>query len=346
MNITALITKQYTTLDAYTGASLAKELLRVQDVVVIVENSKPIGILTASDLAMKSHQLVIDCLRDRPTVNCMDSINTVLNLMKITGNTVLPVSSHQGSFCGLIKQSDILFHLHANHEQQKTALLAAAHDLRSPIAAINMLGTILKADPALNKHQYLIDKISETCDYAQILIQDILTTEQAQEEAVILADEDLDELVDTCTASLSDKFEGKQLVLSKQLLSNKVVKVDRPKLMRAISNILWNSIKFTHPGGTISVSTGERPDGQALLVVQDTGIGVPKAMQEKIFDKFTKAKRPGTSGEPTTGLGLYLTKTVIESHGGTIGMESDGQSGTRFIVSLPAENHSATQAWA
>jgi len=81
-------------------------------------------------------------------------------------------------------------------------------------------------------------------------------------------------------------------------------------------------------------------------VVQDTGIGVPKAMQEKIFDKFTKAKRPGTSGEPTTGLGLYLTKTVIESHGGTIGMESDGKSGTRFIVSLPAENHSTTQAWA
>ncbi|PPL02764.1 ATP-binding protein [Parapedobacter indicus] len=345
MNITTLITKQYTTLDAYTGARLAKELLRVQDVVVVVENSKPIGILTASDLAMKSHQLVIDCLRDRPTANCMDSIDTVLNLMKITGNTVLPVSS-QGSFCGLIKQSDILFHLHANHEQQKIALLAAAHDLRSPIAAINMLGTILKADPALNKHQYLIDKISETCDYAQILIQDILTTEQAQEDAVILADENLDELVDTCTASLSDKFEGKQLVLSKQLLSNKVVKVDRPKLMRAISNILWNSIKFTHPGGTISVSTEESPDGQALLVVQDTGIGVPKAMQEKIFDKFTKAKRPGTSGEPTTGLGLYLTKTVIESHGGTIGMESDGQSGTRFIVSLPAENHSATQAWA
>ncbi len=339
MNITALITKQYTVLDAYTGASVAKELLRAQDVVVVVENNKPIGILTASDLAMKSHQLVIDCFRDRPVANCTDSINSVLNLMKTTGNTVLPVS-RQGGFCGLIKQSEILFHLHANHERQKIALLAAAHDLRSPIAAISMLGTILKADSTLNKHQYLIDKISETCDYAQILIQDILTTEQSQEEAVVLADENLDELVDTCTASLSDKFEGKQLVLSKQLLCNKVIKADRPKLTRAISNIIWNSIKFTHPGGMISVSTREAPDGQALLVVQDTGIGVPKAMQEKIFDKFTKAKRPGTAGEPTTGLGLYLTKAVIESHGGSIGMESDGQTGTRFIVSLPVDNHS------
>jgi len=342
MNITALITKQYVALDAYTGAHVAKELLRAQDAVVVSENNQPIGILTASDLAMKSHLLVIDCFRHRPTVSCTDSINTVLNLMLATGNTVLPVDC-QGNFCGFIKQSDILYHLHANHEKQNVALLAAAHDLRSPIAAISMMGTILKADPALSKHQYLLDKISETCDYAQVLIQDILATEQSQDEAVILADENLDELVEACTASLSDKFEGKQLELSKQLLSNKVIKADRLKLTRAINNILWNSIKFTHPGGMVSVSTRETPDGRALLVVQDTGIGVPKAMQEKIFDKFTKARRPGTAGEPTTGLGLYLTKTVIESHGGTIDMESDGQTGTRFIVSFPMDNHPTPQ---
>jgi len=345
MNIKPLITKQYITLDAYAGTRVAKELLQVQDAIVVLDNGKPIGILTISDLARKPHQLVIDCFRKRPTVNCIDAINTVLDVMKTTGNTILPVV-YQNNFFGIIKQSDILFYLHGNSEKEKIALLAAAHDLRDPIAAINMLGTILKADPALNKHRHLIDKISETCDYAQILIQDILTTEQSHDEPVVLADENLDELVDTCAASLSDKFEGKQLVLSKQLLSNKVIKADRPKLIRAISNILWNSIKFTYPGGMISISTREAADGRALLVVQDTGIGVPKAMQEKIFDKFTKAKRPGTSGEPTTGLGLYLTKTVIESHGGTIDMESDGQTGTSFIVSLPVENHSTLLEWA
>lgn len=337
MNIKPLITKQYITLDAYTGAGVAKGLLQVQDAIVVLDNGKPIGILTASDLAMKSHQLVIDCFRKRPMVNSTDPINTVLNVMKTTGNTILPVA-YQNSFFGIIKQSDMLFHLHGNYEKEKVALLAAAHDLRSPIAAISMLGTILKADPALNKHQHLIDKLSETCEYAQVLIQDILTTEQSQYEPVTLADENLDELVDNCTDSLSDKFEGKQLILSKQLLSNKIIKADRPKLTRAISNILWNSIKFTHPGGMISVSTREASGGRALLVVQDTGIGVPKQLQEKIFDKFTNAKRPGTAGEPTTGLGLYLTKTVIESHGGTIGLESDGQTGTRFIVSLPTFN--------
>ncbi len=334
MNIKPLVAKQYATIDAYTGTGTARSLLRTVPAVVVLEGNKPIGVLTVADLAMKPHQLVIDCLRPSPAVVCTESINTVLDLMKTTGNTTLPVT-YLDSFYGVINQTDILSYLHASHEKQNIALLAAAHDLRSPIAAINMLGTILRADPALNKHLYLIDRLSETCDYAQVLIQDIITTEQSHSEELTLHDENLDELVDECTASLSDKLEGKQLILSKQLYSNRAIKADRLKLKRAISNILWNSIKFTRPGGMITLSTRSAPDNRVCLVVRDTGIGIPEAMREKIFDKFTKAKRPGTAGEPTTGLGLYLTKTIIESHGGTIDMESDGKTGTSFVVSLP-----------
>jgi len=344
MNIKPLISKQYMTIDAYTAARAAKDLLQVEDAVVVLNHGNPMGIMTLSDLAIKPHLLAIDCFRERPIVNCTDSIDVVLNVMKATGNTLLPVT-YQNKFFGIIKQSIILFHLHGDYKKEKLALLAAAHDLRNPIASISMLGTILKADPMLSKHRHLIDKLSETCNYAEALIQDLLSTEQFQHEPVVLADENLDELVDTCTEQLSDKFEGKQLILSKQLVSNQIIKADRPKLTRAISNILWNSIKFTHPGGMVNVSTREST-GQALLVVKDTGIGVPKAMQEKIFDKFTKAKRPGTSGEPTTGLGLYLTKTVVESHGGSIRMESDGQTGTCFTVSFPVDSPTATPEWA
>jgi len=334
MNISALITKQYTTVDAYAGTHAARDLLQTQDTIVVLKENVPIGILTASDLAMKTHQLVIDCFRHRPAANYGDSVNTVLKLMKTTGNVVLPVRTPE-HFCGFIQQSTILFHIHAHYERQKLALLAAAHDLRNPIAALNMLGTILKADPALSNHDYLLSKISDTCNGAQLLIEDILTSEQFEEETVIMGDENLDELVDSCAASLSDKIKEKQLILSKKLCSNQIIKADRLKLTRAISNILWNSIKFTHPGGEITISTREMSEGRAVLVVQDTGIGIPQTLQDKIFDKFTKAKRQGTAGEPTTGLGLYLTKRVIESHGGTIGVESDGRSGTRFIVSLP-----------
>lgn len=335
MNIQSLITKQYTTIDAYAGTGYATDLLRTADVLVVVENEKPIGILTASDLAMKRHQIVVDCLGPWPSVNSNESISSVLNRMKATGATALPVT-FKGNFYGIIKQIDLLTHLYIDHEKQRAALLAAAHDLRSPIASITMLGTILRADPALRKHQELIDKLSESCDYAQILIKDILTTEQSPTETLILETENIDELVDGCAASLSEQLNSKQLVLSKQLYSNLNVRVDRHKLKRAIHNMLSNSIKFSHPGGTITLSTRAAPGDRVFLVVRDTGIGIPEHMRERIFDKFTKARRPGTAGEPTTGLGLYLTKTIIESHGGTIEMESDGKTGTSFIVSLPA----------
>src|SRR5690606_34402291 len=293
MNIQPLITTQYSIIDAYAGAARATALLRVTDVLVVVEHEKPIGILTASDLAMKRHQLVIDCLDDRPSVVDDELISSVLNRMKATGTTALPVTA-KGSFYGIIKQMDILSYLHTCHQKQRAALLAAAHDLRSPIAAITMLGTILRADPALRKHQELIDKLSESCDYAQILIQDILNTEQSPTETLSLEMENIDKLVDECTASLTEQLKSKQLNLSKQLYSNLKVKVDRHKLKRAINNMLSNSIKFSHPGGTITLSTRAAPGDRVFLVVRDTGIGVPKDMRERIFDKFTKARRPGT----------------------------------------------------
>ncbi|GGG73128.1 hypothetical protein GCM10007415_00600 [Parapedobacter pyrenivorans] len=335
MTIKPLVTKHYETIDAYAGACVARELLRLTPAVVVLEENRPIDVLTASDLALKPHQLVIDCLHGSPTVSCTESTAAVMSLMKTTGKIVLPVI-YNDNFYGLIYQADILSYLHTNHEKQKLALLAAAHDLRSPIAAIDMLGTILRADPVLNKHLHLIDKLSETCDYAQVLIEDIIITEKSHSEELTLLDENLDELVDECTTSLSDKLKDKQLVLSKQLCSNRAVKVDRLKLKRAIGNILWNSIKFTHPGGMIMLSTSEAANNRVCITIRDTGIGIPESMRENIFDKFTKAKRQGTAGEPTTGLGLYLTKTIIESHGGTIDMESDGKTGTSFIVSLPA----------
>ncbi len=336
MNIRTLITTQYQTLDAFAGTGTARELLREQDALVVLEGGVPIGVLTIADLAMRPFQVVIDCLDSKPSVTRTEPLTNTLNLMKSTGHSVLPVV-HQGGFYGLIKQADIFAFLHSSHEKQKLSLLAAAHDLRSPIAAISMLGTILSADPSLNKHQHLIDKLGETCEFAQSLIQDILTTEESQHDALAFQVENLDVLVDECAASLSDKLEDKQLLLSKQLHSNKSIRADRPKLKRAINNILWNSIKYTRPGGLISLSTKEVAGNRVLLVVKDTGIGIPENLREKIFDKFTNAKRPGTSGEPTTGLGLYLTKTIIESHGGTIDMESDGKTGTSFKVSLPTE---------
>src|SRR3546814_492172 len=121
MTIQSLITKQYTTIDAYAGTVYATDLLRTADVLVVIENDRPIGILTASDLAMRRHQVVIDCVNGWPSVPSNESVSFVLTRMKATGATALPVTL-KGSFYGIIKQIDLLSHLHIDHEKQRAAL--------------------------------------------------------------------------------------------------------------------------------------------------------------------------------------------------------------------------------
>jgi two-component system sensor histidine kinase VicK len=75
-----------------------------------------------------------------------------------------------------------------------------------------------------------------------------------------------------------------------------------------------------------------------LIKVEDTGIGIPAAIQPFIFDKFTKARRPGIHGEPTTGLGLSIIKTIIEWHNGRIWFVSAEEKGTTFFIQIPKNN--------
>ena len=80
-------------------------------------------------------------------------------------------------------------------------------------------------------------------------------------------------------------------------------------------------------------------DAQRVLIeVSDHGIGIPVELQDKIFDMFTEAKRPGTAGEQAFGLGLAISKQIVEAHGGKIWFESDLERGTTFFVDLPVVN--------
>lgn len=338
MTIQTLINRNYVTVDAYSGVDTAKELLRRHGALAVTDTDKPIGILTTADLALKPYRLVIDCLEEKPAVAPTTLVSTAVLLMCERNHTALPVFA-QGDFFGIVSQTALLTHLQEQQERQQSALLAAAHDLRAPIATISTVSTILRADPMLNNHRYLIEKLSDTCDFAQSFIQDILSIEQFRHDDLSLSSVNFDDLVSECAADVREKAAGKQLNLTTSLQSNRIVGADRHKLKRAISNIVWNSIKFTKPGGVISLTTRSTPGNGVELDVRDNGIGIPETLQHMIFDKFTRARRPGTSGEPTTGLGLYLTKTLIEAHGGSIAVESDGKTGTCFRISLPASSH-------
>jgi two-component system sensor histidine kinase VicK len=110
--------------------------------------------------------------------------------------------------------------------------------------------------------------------------------------------------------------------------------VDQVKFMHLMQNLVSNAAKFTPAGGHIRVKVQQEPDA-VLLSVSDDGIGIPEALQPHLFDRFTKARRPGLKGEVTTGLGLSIVRRVVELHGGSIRVESKENEGTTFFVRVP-----------
>jgi len=103
---------------------------------------------------------------------------------------------------------------------------------------------------------------------------------------------------------------------------------------QVLTNLVSNAFKFTPDGGRVEVAVTAGP-GCVRVQVHDTGIGIPAALQPGLFERFTKARRPGLRGEPTTGLGLALCQTIVQWHQGTLSVASAEGKGSTFAVEIP-----------
>src|SRR6185503_7822197 len=110
--------------------------------------------------------------------------------------------------------------------------------------------------------------------------------------------------------------------------------INREKIWRVISNLISNAIKFSPVDSVIKVKAIQK-QGNVVIAVKDHGIGIPDNMKDKVFNMFTNAKRPGTIGEKSFGLGLSISKQIIEKHSGKIWFDSVQDKGTTFYISLP-----------
>jgi two-component system, OmpR family, sensor kinase len=112
-----------------------------------------------------------------------------------------------------------------------------------------------------------------------------------------------------------------------------IVEGVRDELHRLVLNLLENAIRHTPPGTTVQAATQSR-DGQAVVTVQDTGPGIPPELQHRVFERFVRGGRDGGRG---SGLGLAIVRSVAQSHGGTVSVETpEGGTGTRFVIRIPA----------
>lgn len=210
-----------------------------------------------------------------------------------------------------------------------------AHDLRNPIGAMYSMASLMLEEPNRSEEDLMMLEMIKTSGKNSLgLVSDLLQvqfrTEELQKEPI-----DIAEMLQYCVSLLLNKAKGKGQRINLET-TPVVLPASREKLWRVVSNLVANAIKFSPTGASIAVKMEQGPQN-VRISVKDEGIGIPPEMQEKIFDLFTEAKRPGTAGEQSFGLGLAISRQIVEAHGGKIWFESNPNKGTTFFVDLPIE---------
>ncbi|GAA4321956.1 hypothetical protein GCM10023149_21990 [Mucilaginibacter gynuensis] len=209
-----------------------------------------------------------------------------------------------------------------------------AHDLRNPIGAIYTITTMIDDDTTPEETSEYVNLIKVSTKNCLELINELQKTDFDSQQELNIEEIDFDELLSQSIQllSLRAKEKSQELLLN----TNLGVKIhgDNEKLWRVINNLVVNAIKFSPEGSEILIDT-RLLQKDILIVIKDKGIGIPIAMQSKIFDPFTTARRSGTQGEQPFGLGLYISKQIIEAHHGKIWVESEPGKGTSFYIELP-----------
>lgn len=212
-----------------------------------------------------------------------------------------------------------------------------AHDLRNPIGAVGAMTSMLAEKEMDEDDSELIELIQTSINNSLNLINDLLKTDFEQKHDIHKEEISFDGLLNECVQLLRFKAKDKKQQLIFNTGTNIKMNIDRDKISRVINNLVGNAIKFSPEGSSIYINTKSSESG-ILVTVKDAGIGIPLKMQDKVFDPFTSARRKGTGGEQPFGLGLYISKQIIEAHHGKIWLKSEPDKGTEFFVELPFEN--------
>lgn len=230
--------------------------------------------------------------------------------------------------------------LEESNIQKNRILSIAAHDLRNPVGAIYSLSHLLKLEKSDKERLGLIELVERSSKNASELINEILVMSSIEHATSVvqnlkIKEVTLEDLMYDIVQTHSFKAKNKNQEIKLKIKDPKLlIEVDTNLLRRALGNILGNAIKFSQQNSTINVLVSSSKY-YVLFEIKDSGIGIPEELQNELFKSFSKAKRSGTNGEEPFGLGLYISKVIVEAHSGNIQFKSIKGMGTTFFVEIP-----------
>ena len=290
----------------------------------------PIVMVTAHD--------EVKFLLDAFAAGAMDYITKPLNKLELRARV--------GSALKLKFETDHRKLAYAQLEQEslaKTQILSTvSHELKTPLTSIFAYVELLtqpreNVAPLPGSQQRYVERIQKNARRLKILIDDLLDISRIEAGTLQLSFENLEILpeIEEVIQSLQNQIDEKRTKVVVNIPSSGCrVKADRFRFSQIISNLLSNACKYSSEEATVTITAKEEP-GLLHINVSDTGIGISIAEQSRLFTKFFRVDNSSTREVAGTGLGLFITKHLIEAQGGKIWVESEEGKGTTFSFTLP-----------
>jgi signal transduction histidine kinase len=244
-------------------------------------------------------------------------------------------------FLNAIKNNYLLEYERAKiADQLKSAFLAnMSHEIRTPLNSIVGFSSLI-TDPAYAEEEKKVfeDQINSNSEYLLTLIEDIVDVSKIESNQLSLKIEKVDviSLIHQLTLSFQIQYaDNKELIIRSGIIEKEmIVEIDRVRLEQILRNILSNAVKFTEKGEIVVNCV--RNENYFTFSVKDTGIGMNAEDQKIIFDRFMKLENSRQQLYRGTGIGLFLSKQLVELFGGNIWVESEVGKGSAFFFTIPA----------
>ena len=234
-------------------------------------------------------------------------------------------------------------------DRAKTAFLSnMSHDIRTPMNAI--VGFTGLAIAHIDEKELVLDylrKLAQSSNHLLSLINDVLDMSRIESGKMVLAEnaENLKEIIDTLKDIVQADVHAKNLSFDVQMnVCNAGIMCDKLRLNQVLLNVLSNAIKYTHDGGSVVFLVDEKKStklgtSRFEFRVRDNGMGMNDEFLKKIYEPFTRANSSTVSGIQGTGLGMSITKNIVEMMGGSIDISSEEDKGTEVVISIEFKLH-------
>lgn len=252
-----------------------------------------------------------------------------LNAVGIEGLDVLH------SVCGILVLYDVT-EFKKLESMRRDFVANVSHELKTPLTSIKgFIETLLSG--AIENHERaksFLNMMEEDSERLSRLIGDLLELSKIESKEIVLKPEviELGKEVDQVLAGFKTVLRAKQISIENKV--NSTVLADRDRLKQILINLTENAIKFNKPEGRIVYHSKTHGD-QIQVEVTDTGLGIPKNMIPRVFERFFRLDHARSRQQGGTGLGLAIVKHLVEAHGGKIWCESEFGKGSTFLFTLP-----------